>query len=284
MSDGVPPAASPNLLSLHRALSDGFLAEARTHEPDGAYVDWVLSPLADGRFRLQETPVEVWHDAGSVGTASYMGKRVEHECARSELLAQLRERLGPDPHVKELPPPLHQPEDPRVRFEHRLGDFTLELPEGSGSQSLLVIPFIVLLLALMTLFMLIPFLDGWRHGNWLFLLLGAGGLALFGRLLIPFAVDSLWGRARLKVEGRNATLTRGRSWWRQERGFRWDHVTTVEFVITPPSPPRVGGSTTAQFVLSDGSRVDYATRMLRQPWEDAVKILQSLLAARPRTS
>lgn len=277
LMDPTSPSPSPNLLNLHHALMDGFAIKTRTYEPDGSHVDWVLSPLKDGCFELQETPVEVWQDAGSVGMASYAGKTVVHECARAELLAQLRERLGPDPYVKKLPPPLHQPADPRVRFEHRLGNFTLELPEGSGPQSLLVIPFIVLLLVLMILFALIPFLDGWRQGNWLFFLLGVGGLALFGRLLIPFAVDSLCGRARLKVEGWNATLTRGRAWWRREKKFRWDHVTALELVVTRVK--KFGASTTAQLILNDGTRVDYAICMLKRPWEDAGKILQSLIAA-----
>lgn len=275
--DTTTPSPSPNLLNLHRALMDGFAIETRTYEPDGSHVDWVLSPLKDDRFHLQETPVEVWQDAGSVGMASYAGKTVVHECERAELLAQLRDRLGPDPYVKELPPLLHQPVDPRVRFEHRLGNFTLELPEGSGPQSLLVIPFIVLLFALMLLFALIPFLDGWRQGNWLFFVLGLGGLALFGRLLIPFAVDSFGGVARLKVEGWNATLTRGRAWWRRETKFRWDQVVALELVVTRVK--KFGASTTAQLILNDGSRVDYAICMLKRPWEEAVKVLQSLIAA-----
>ncbi len=271
-----PPDNS--LSNLHRALMDGFAIEMQTYEPDGSHVDWVLSPLKNGRFELQETPVEVWQDAGSVGMASYAGKTVVHECERDELLAQLRERLGPDPYVKQLPPHLHQPVDPRVRFEHRMGNFTLELPEGSGAQSLLLIPFIVLLFALMISFVLMPFLDGWRQGNWLFFLLGLGGLALFGRLLIPFAVDSLCGRACLQVKGWTATLTRGRAWWRREQKFRWDQVVALELVVNRTK--KFGASTTAQFVLKDGSRVDYAICMLKRPWEDAVKILQSLLAAR----
>ncbi len=278
LMDTQTPSPSPNLLNLHRALMDGFAIETRTYKPDGSHVDWVLSPLKDGRFHLQETPVEVWQDTGSVGMASYAGKTVVHECARGELLTQLRERLGPDPYVNKLPPPLHQPADSRVRFEHRLGNFTLELPEGSGRQSLLLIPFVVLLLAMMILFMLIPFLDGWRQGNWLFFILGLGGLALFGRLLIPFAVDSLCGRARLKVESWNATLTRGHAWWRREKKIRWDHVVALELVVTRTK--KFGASTTAQLILNDGSRVDYATMMIRRPWEDAVKILQSLLAAK----
>ena len=275
--DPTPSSPSPNLLNLHRALMDGFAIQTRAYESDGSYVDWVLSPLKDGRFHLQGTPVEEWQDCGSVGTASYAGKTVVHECARTELLAQLRERLGPDPYVNKLPPPLHQPVDPRVRFEHRLGNFTLELPEGTGLQSLLVIPCVVLLLALMIMFMLIPFLDGWRQGNWLFFLLGAGGLALFGRLLIPFAVDSYNGLARLKVEGWYATLTRGRAWWRREKKFRWDHVVALEIVVTRTK--KFGASTTAQLIFNDGSRVDYAIMMVRRPWEEAVKVLQSLLAA-----
>lgn len=275
LMDPTTPSPSPNLLNLHRALMDGFAIETQTYEPDG-YVDWVLSPLKDGRFQLQETPVEVWQDCGSVGIASYAGKTVVHECARAELLTQLRERLGPDPYVNKLPP-LHHPVDPRVRFEHCLGNFTLELPEGTGPQSLPVITFMVLLLVVMNLFILIPFLDGWRQGNWLFFLLGLGGLVLFGRLVIPFAVDSFCGRACLKVEGWYATLTRGRSWWRREKKFRWDYVVALELVVTHVK--KFGASTTAQLVLNDGSRVDYAIMMVRRPWEDAVKVLQSLLAA-----
>jgi hypothetical protein len=280
--DTTTPSPS-NLLNLHRALLDGFAIETRVYEPDGSHVDWVLSPLKDGGFHLQETPVEVWQDVGSVGMASYAGKTVVHECARAELLAQLRERLGPDPYVNELPPPLHQPADPRVRFEHCLGNFTLDLPEGTGLHSLLVIPFVVLLCAVMISFMLIPFLNGWRQGNWLFFLLGVGGLALFGRLFIPYAVDSYSGLARLKVEGWNATLTRGRAWWWQETKFRWDHVVALDFVVTRTSTIRSGATlTTAWFILDDGSRVPYAMMQVKRPWQEAVKILLSLLAARKK--
>jgi hypothetical protein len=270
------PKPTANLLRLHRALMDGFYVETRFYEPDGSYIDWELTPLEDGNFNLRANPQEVQHDAAAGAYPSWPGKSVDHACEREALLTQLCEILGPDHYVNQLPQPLHQPEDPRVKFHHCLGNFTLELPEGSLAQSLLMIPFVVMLLAVLCMISLIPFLDGWRHGNWLFLIVGISGIAVYGWLLVPIAVDSLCGRAVLNVRASFVTLTRGRAWWRREKQFRWDQVEVLELVVTRTK--KFGASTTAQFVFKDGSRVDYATLILKRPFEEAVKVLQSLLA------
>ncbi|MEY4483014.1 MAG: hypothetical protein RL693_466 [Verrucomicrobiota bacterium] len=265
---------SPNLIRLHRALADGFYVETRCYEPDGSYVDWQLAPLEDGRFHLRGNPVEVQHDAAAGAFPSWPGKTVDHYCESDALLVKLGEIIGAD-HVVDTPPPLHHPADSRVQFHHRMGNFTLVLREGSFGQSLLIIPFVSLILAFLGLMVLIPFLDGWGQGNWLFPVFGAGGILLFGWLLIPFAVKSLCGRVLLKVENKSARLTRGRAWWKKGEHFRWDAVESLELAVTRTK--KFGASTTAQFVLKDGSRVDYATRMLKRPFEEAVKTLQSLL-------
>ena len=271
-------AASESLLRVVRVLVDGFSIETRSYLPDGSYVDWVVSPLGGERFKLTGTPVEVWGDAGSVGTASYAGDGLAYECAREELLATLQTHLGPDPLVQGLPAALHTPKDPRVRFAHCLGSFTLDLPEGNGVQAALLWPFMVLLFVCLLGFAAIPLFDGWRHGNALFGLVGVGALALFGRLLIPFGAEALVGCARMTVEGSYGTIVRGRLWWRTENKFRWADVQAIEVVVTRVN--KYGNSTRAQFVLHDGSRVDYATMMIRGPFVDAVKVLQSLLATR----
>ncbi len=271
--------ANPNLLRLYNVLIDGFSVETRIYLPDGSYVDWVLSPLAGDRFVLTGTPVEVWGDAGSVGTANYPGAPTSYDCTREALLATLAQHLGPDPYVHGLPPALHRPRDPRVRFSHRLGNFTLDLPEGNRLQALLLLPFVFLLLVFLLALAALPLIDGWGGGNWVYGVLSIAGLALYGYLLIPFAVESLLGCAHMRVDGWTATITRGRSWWRRTQTFRWDHVESIALVVTRVK--KFGASTTAQFVLQDGTRVDYATRMIRAPFDDAVKVLQSLLAARP---
>lgn len=275
-----PASPTPDLLLVHRALTDGFAVEARVYEPSGSYTDWVLSPLADGRYSLSGTPVEVWDDAGSVGTANYPGKTEEHFSEGAGLLATLGKLLGPNPYVRVPPPPLHQPADPRVRFTHRMGNFTLDLQEGSTGQGCIIIPGVFLLLVVMGLFISIPFLNGWRHWAWLYFLFGLGGLALFGRFLIPILVDTLGGHVVLKVDGLYATITRGRSWWRREQRFRWADVESLEIIRR--RHVKFGWASTAQFVLRDGSRVDYATLMIQRPWEEAVAVLQSVLAARAK--
>lgn len=271
-------AARTNLQRLHRALVDGFFVETRIYLADGSYVDWALAPLAGDRFRLSGTPVEVWGDAGSVGTATYAGPQTSHECARAALLDTLAEHLGPDPVVHGLPPVLYRPEDPRVRFSHRMGTVTLDLPEGNRLQALLLWPFLLLLLVCLLAFAVIPLVDGWGRGNWLYGVVSLAGLAFYSYLLIPFGVESLLGCAHLTVEGWFATITRGRAWWRREQKFRWDHVRSIELVVTRTK--KFGASTTARFVLQDGSRVDYATCRIRRPFAESVKVLESLLAAR----
>ncbi|MFN0077845.1 MAG: hypothetical protein ACKVY0_15420 [Prosthecobacter sp.] len=88
---------NPKLLKLCDELLAGGVVKTRQYVPDGSHVDWLMRPLPDGRFHLQDTPVEVWQDAGSVGMASYPGKTSDHYCTSATLLDTLHELLGPDP-------------------------------------------------------------------------------------------------------------------------------------------------------------------------------------------